>query len=87
MDLKEFIPVGTCLKPHKLDGGMKISFHHFLLADPEEINALFMGDEKKPLPYFVEWLKPTVGSVFLVKYEDVDSPEEAKKLTVLFRTR
>ncbi len=74
----EFIAIGKCLKPHKLNGGLKIQFHHFLLDT--SLNSLFIGRADKPIPYFIEELRAISDEVFIAKLEGVDTPEDAMAL-------
>lgn len=78
----EVIQVGKVHKVHGIRGWLKISFSYPLTALwVDEMPPLLLGTETKNLPYFPEELTATSDEkVFLIKFEDINSPEEAAML-------
>lgn len=78
----EVIQVGKVHKVHGIRGWLKISFSYPLTALwVDEMPPLLLGTETKNLPYFPEELSATSDEeVFLIKFEDINSPEEAVML-------
>lgn len=79
----EVIQVGKVHKVHGIRGWLKISFSYPLTALwVDELPPLLLGTEAKNLPYFPEELSATSDEqYFLIKFEGIDSPEEAILLT------
>ncbi len=75
----EVIQVGKVHKVHGIRGWLKISFSYPLTALwVDELPPLLLGTETKNLPYFPEELSATSDEqYFLVKFEDIDTPEAA----------
>lgn len=80
MDLKEFILVGATLKPHGLQGEINIKFRFPLKKETVGLKTLFLGAPPHTIPYFIEKLKAGSADKFLVKFEDVNSRNQALSL-------
>lgn len=82
MDLSAFVQVGYLGKPHGLKGQLKLVLEHYL-KDTEDIalNSLFIGDENKPLPYFITAIEHTSGFNYLVQFESMNDRNAAMALS------
>lgn len=79
MSLKKFIPIGSTYKPFGLKGELKFGIEDAYWEDFEAMTTIFIGKEgDKPSPYFIESIRGADDSI--LKLEDVNSPEEAKKI-------
>ncbi|MEX0967081.1 MAG: ribosome maturation factor RimM [Bacteroidia bacterium] len=82
---KEYLRVGTILKPHGHQGAVKVTAAaavlDFLKSAIEQGNRfVFIEIMKKPVPFFMESLTMAGEETAILKWEDVDSPEDALKL-------
>ena len=75
--MEKWIEVGRVAKPHGLHGDVKIRFEERFLEDIARADALFLPLKGQYLPYFIEEIRET-PSGFLLKFEDVDSLEDAQ---------
>lgn len=77
----ELIQVGKVHKVHGIRGWLKISFSYPLTALwVDEMPPLLIGTDAKNLPYFPEELNATGDEQFLLKLEELDTPEAAALL-------
>lgn len=77
----ELIQVGKVHKVHGVRGWLKISFSYPLTALwVDELPPILIGTETRNLPFFPEELTATGDEHFLLKLEEVDSPEAAGNL-------
>ncbi len=74
-----YIRIGYTGKPHGVQGAMKIIIDERYERDALQANVLFIELKGGPVPFFVEDL--SVGNAWIVKLEDVASPENAAGLS------
>lgn len=75
----EYITVGKLNKSFGIKGQIRVVPEKAFKSDLENSEIWFVETAGNLIPYFVESLDESVH--FLVKFEDVDSPESAKKIT------
>ena len=75
----EYITVGKLNKSFGTKGQIRVVPEKAFKSDLENSDVWFVEKAGSLIPYFVESLDETVH--FLVKFEDVDAPEIAKKIT------
>ncbi len=79
MDFEECYQLGYILKTHGLKGELAI----FIDADQPEayqqLESVFVEQNKKPVPFFIEHLQ-LAGQKAIVKFEEIDSIEQARQL-------
>lgn len=77
----ELIQVGKVHKVHGIRGWLKVSFSYPLTALwVDELPPLLIGTDAKNLPFFPEEMTATGDEHFLLKLEDMDTPEAAGTL-------
>ena len=80
MDLASSYKIGLVLKPHGLKGEVTISLDADAPDDVAELESLFIEQDKRLVPYFIESISVRDTKAF-VKFEDVDTPEDAKAIS------
>lgn len=75
----EIIKIGRIFKPHGLTGELKVAVEEEYVADMLNTGVVFILQQGKPAPFFVEYLKE--GSNSRIKIEDISSPEAAMKIS------
>jgi 16S rRNA processing protein RimM len=75
----EYITVGKLNKSFGTKGQIRVVAEKAFKSDLENNDVWFVEKAGDLIPYFVESLDESVH--FLVKFEDVDAPETAKKIT------
>jgi 16S rRNA processing protein RimM len=75
----EYITVGKLNKSFGTKGQIRVVPEKAFKSDLENNEVWFVEKAGNLIPYFVESLDESVH--FLVKFEDVDAPETAKKIT------
>ena len=81
MEHNDFIEVGKVFKTHGIRGGLKVSFNFPLISFKDlRPTSLFVGKAAKPLPYFIKSIEPLGEDLFIVVFEDFETPEKAQKL-------
>ncbi|MCB0654391.1 MAG: 16S rRNA processing protein RimM [Saprospiraceae bacterium] len=78
--MEKYIQIGFALKTHGVGGEIKFNIEDEYWDDFEEADVLFLEVSGRKTPYFVEEIK-SGGSMLLVKFEDINSREEASALT------
>jgi len=73
------IGIGFTKKTHGSQGELKITLKEEYFDDFVKSEVVFIQVQGKPLPFFIENLRDA-GDI-LLKFEDVDSPDDAKQLT------
>lgn len=81
MNIDQLNQVGYILKPHGVRGVLKFIAQHQFEDSFLDTNALFLGQDKDTVPYIIETLEQIGSNEYLVKFEDVNSKEEAKPLS------
>ena len=78
MQKKDCFLVGTIFKLHGYKGDVNI--YNDIPFNFSELEYFFIEINNELVPYFIEKARFTKPNVFLVKFEDVDSEEKAKKI-------
>jgi 16S rRNA processing protein RimM len=79
MDIASSYKIGLVLKPHGLKGEVTISIDADA-PDVNELESLFVEKDNRLIPYFIESISVRDSKAF-VKFEDVNTPEEAKAIS------
>ena len=79
--MEDYVNIGVFRKPHALNGEVKIHLVEGYEEDFSKASILFTHEKGKPFPHFIE--KITFGNQVIVKLEEVDTPEAAKRLNGL----
>jgi 16S rRNA processing protein RimM len=80
MHKKDCFLVGTVFKLHGYKGDVNIYNEDNIPFDFSILKYFLIEKNNELIPFFVEWVRPTKPNVLLVKFEDVNSEEEAKKI-------
>ena len=80
MHKKDCFLVGTVFKLHGYKGDVNIYNEDNIPFDFSTLKYFLIEKNNELIPFFIEWARPTKPNVFLVKFEDVNSEEEAKKI-------
>jgi 16S rRNA processing protein RimM len=80
MDLKAAYKIGYILKPHGLKGQVTVSLDAEAPDDLEDIDTIFVEKNSQLIPYFREEISITGAKAYL-KFEDINSPEQAKEIS------
>lgn len=80
MEISGKILLGRVGKPHGLKGHIRVNLSKDIkeLLQPE---ALFILDNDSLLPYFIRETEVRSDGGLLIAFDDVDTPEQARKLT------
>jgi 16S rRNA processing protein RimM len=79
MDIDECFKIGFILKPHGLKGEVTVSLDDEAPENLAELKALFVEKDNRLVPYFVQTASVHQAKA-LIKFEDVDTVEEAGKI-------
>lgn len=77
MQISDCYKIGFILKPHGLKGGVTISLDELIDADSK---TFFIEINNSLVPYFIEEYSERGNKAF-VKFEDVDSVEDAETIS------
>jgi 16S rRNA processing protein RimM len=80
MDIGKCYKIGFILKPHGLKGGVTISIEDDAPNDVSSVKNIFILEDHNLVPYFIQSVSIRGNKAF-VKFEDVDSPEAAAKIS------
>src|SRR5687768_17419405 len=80
MNIDSCYKIGFIMKPHGLKGQVTISLDADAPEDFSDIEILFVETRERLLPYFIEAISVRGNKAFL-KLEEVDSPEEAQRIS------
>jgi 16S rRNA processing protein RimM len=72
--------IGFIMKPHGLKGQVTISLDPEAPEDLTAIETVFVESHERLLPYFIEAIS-LKGSKAFLKLEEVNTPEEAQKIS------
>ncbi|MGH1336946.1 MAG: ribosome maturation factor RimM [Aureispira sp.] len=75
----EYLEIGKIKKPHGLNGELKATIDERFFEDVNGVEAFFVAINGEKAPYFIESLRG--GSPILLKFEDIDSKEDAALFT------
>ena len=76
--MEEYINIGSTQKTHGTTGEIKVKVEDHFLEDFVKAPAVFLSIKGKQVPYFLEAIRG--NDPLIVKFEEVDSKEAAKKL-------
>ena len=77
--MENFIQIGQIKKPFGLKGELKVDLEANYDSSFKKASVIFLKERGNHTPYFVEYVNKESG--YLLKLEDVDNPEQAKKLS------
>ena len=80
MQQKDCFLFGTVFKLHGYKGDVNIYNDDDIPFDFSTLEYFLIELNNELVPFFIEKVRPTKPNVVLVKFEDVDSEEEAKKI-------
>ena len=80
MQKKDCFLVGTVFKLHGYKGYLKISNKENTPFDFSLLTFLLIELDNKLIPFFIDDARSITSDVILVKFEDIDSKENAKKI-------
>ena len=81
MNIDSYYKIGLVMKPHGLKGEVTVSLDENLPNDFSSLQSVFlMGKDSQLVPFFIESASIR-GSKAFVKFEDVDGPEAANKIS------
>jgi len=72
--------VGTIFKLHGYKGNVNIYNDNDIIFNFSKLEYFFIEINNELIPYFIEKARSTKSNIILVKFEDIDSEEEAKKI-------
>ncbi|HEY9008292.1 ribosome maturation factor RimM [Ohtaekwangia sp.] len=82
MNIDACYKIGLVLKPHGLKGEVTVSIDADIPNDFATLDAVFLANQERLVPYFIQHVSVRDAKAF-VKFEDVDTPEEAAKISKL----
>jgi 16S rRNA processing protein RimM len=77
--MSKYILVGKTRKTHGIKGGLGLEIEEKFIEDVLNVAVAFIKVQGKLLPYFVEEFEYT--NKLVVKFEDVNSPQDALSIT------
>ena len=80
MQKKDCFLVGTVFRLHGYKGDVNIYNEVDVPFDFNTLDYFLIEQNSELIPFFIDRARPTKPNVILVKFEDVDSEEEAKKI-------
>lgn len=75
-DLSAYYKIGFILRPHGLKGEVTVSLEREQAEDLSETQSVFIEKNRRLVPYFIESFS-LKGDKAFIKFEDVNTPEEA----------
>lgn len=80
MQKKDCFLLGTVFKLHGYKGDVNIYNENDISLDLNNIEYFLIEKENTLIPFFISKARTTKPNILLVKFEDIDSEEEAKKI-------
>lgn len=77
--MQNYTLIGKTRKSYGIKGEMKLHISEEFLEDIFNLKVLFLKINGKQVPYFIESVR--TGNALLVKFEDINSPEETLPIT------
>lgn len=77
--LDKYTTIGYTKKAHGAEGELKVFIEDKYMEDFLTNPFIFLHVQNKPLPFFIENIRQ--GKDLIIKLEEVDTPQEAKKFT------
>ncbi len=78
--MSEYTAVGYTQKSHGVKGEIKIKLQPEFINNVLDAEILFINRHGKIIPFFLEDIK-AIGKLYIAKFEDVDSPEQATQIS------
>jgi len=79
MEIDSLFKIGWVLKPHGLKGEVTVMLENDS-PDISTLGAVFLEQDQRMVPYFIQTVSTQEKKAF-VKFEDINSVEDAKKIT------
>lgn len=73
--------LGKTIKPHGNAGHLLVQLDAESLGDPKEIRSLYLDLDGELVPFLIEFLELRANGRAVIRFEDLNSVEEAKPLT------
>jgi 16S rRNA processing protein RimM len=80
MQTKDCFLFGTVFKLHGFKGDVNIYNNDNIIIDFNILQYFFIELNNELVPYYIEKARNTKPNIILVKFEDIDSEKEAKKI-------
>ena len=80
MEIDSCYKIGWILKPHGLKGEVTVMLEDDAPEDLSSIESLFLEENSRLVPYFIQTVSGQ-GKKTFIKFEDIDSAEDAGKIT------
>lgn len=80
MEIDSCFKIGWILKPHGLKGEVTVLLEDEAPEDLSAVKSIFLEQNKRLIPYFIQTVSVRGRKAF-VKFEDIESIEEAKKIS------
>ena len=77
--MEKLVQIGQIKKPFGVKGDLRIRLEEAFEESFAQATVLFVKEKGNPVPYFIESV--TDNKSWLLKLEDIDSPEQAKALS------
>ena len=81
MATKEYISVGKIAKAHGIKGDLKVSFSYSVKPDTPSPDHLLVETSSGQVPYFIEQISFSSASSCRIKFEEINSREEAQNFS------
>src|SRR5688572_20432391 len=79
MEIDSLFKIGWVLKPHGLKGEVTVMLENDS-PDISTLGAVFLEQDHRLVPYFIQTISTQEKKAF-IKFEDINSIEDAKKIT------
>jgi 16S rRNA processing protein RimM len=80
MDVGSCFKIGWIQKPHGLKGEVTVMLDDDAPADMSSIDSVLLEQDNRMIPYFIQSISAQ-GKKAFIKFEDIDSPEAAAKIS------
>lgn len=80
MDIESYYKIGVVLKPHGLKGEVTVSIDPDIPNEFSSLESVFLEKDRRLVPYFIDYVSVR-GTKAFVKFDEVDSPEAAEKIS------
>lgn len=79
MEIESCFKIGWILKPHGLKGDVRVILDEDAPEDFSAVESVFIEQNERLVPYFIQQMSAQ-GSKAFIKFEEIDSVEEAGKI-------
>ena len=80
MKLDDCFQLGYIVRTHGIKGQVIAFFDVDFPEDYEELESVFLLINGKLVPFFIDRIEPQAAAKFILKFEDLDTIQEAEKL-------